>query len=136
MQLERDRILAKVDELRGYLDELKQIRPRSFEEYSKSIEKRRSTERLLQISIECVLDICGLIVSGLRLGLPSCEEDVLEKVESAAVFEPATMQKVKSMRAFRNILFIGTGASTTNLSSMFWRKNSRILRRLLKKRYA
>ena len=100
----RDRILAKVDELRGYLKELRQIQPSSFKEYSGSIEKRRSTERLLQISIECVLDICSLIVSALRLGLPSCEEDLLERVESAAIFQGATMQKIKAMRAFRNIL--------------------------------
>ena len=56
----RDRILAKVDELQGYLKELRQIQPSSYDEYSVSIEKRRSTERLLQISIECVLDICSL----------------------------------------------------------------------------
>ncbi len=100
----RDRILAKIDELRGYLKELTQIRPSSFEEYSASIEKRRSSERLLQISVECVLDICSLIVSTLRLGLPSSEEDLLEKVESATVLPATTMRKIKSMRAFRNIL--------------------------------
>lgn len=100
----RDRVLAKVDELQGYLKELRQIRPSSYEEYSMSIEKRRSTERLLQISIECVLDICSLVASALRLGLPGSEEDLLEKVESAAVFQPAAMRKIKDMRAFRNIL--------------------------------
>lgn len=100
----RDRILAKVDELQGYLKELRQIQPSSYDEYSVSIEKRRSTERLLQISIECVLDICSLLVSGLRLGLPGSEEDLLERVESAAIFQPTTMRKIKGMRAFRNIL--------------------------------
>jgi uncharacterized protein YutE (UPF0331/DUF86 family) len=100
----RDRVLAKVDELQGFLKELRQIQPSSYDEYSVSIEKRRSTERLLQISIECVLDICSLLVSGLRLGLPGSEEDLLEKVESAAIFQPTTMRKIKGMRAFRNIL--------------------------------
>ncbi len=104
MQGQRDRILAKIDELRGYLNELRQIRAKSFEEYSNSVEKRRSTERLLQISVECVLDISSLFVASLKLGLPSSEEDLLEKVESAALFQPATIQSVKSMRAFRNIL--------------------------------
>ena len=99
----RDRILAKVDELQGYMKELRQIEPASFEEYAASIEKRRSVERLLQISVECVLDICSLVTSALKLGLPSCEEDLLEKVESAAIFQPETMRKVKGMRAFRNI---------------------------------
>jgi uncharacterized protein YutE (UPF0331/DUF86 family) len=100
----RDRILTKIDELQGYLRELNQVRPSSFQEYCGSIEKRRSSERLLQISIECVLDICGLIVSALSLGLPSSEEDLLEKLEGGNVFEAGTIRKVKSMRAFRNIL--------------------------------
>jgi uncharacterized protein YutE (UPF0331/DUF86 family) len=100
----RDRILAKVDELQSYMKELDQVRPGSIEEYSGSIEKRRSIERLLQISIECVLDICSLIVSGLKLGLPSSEQDLLERVEAAGIFRPATMTKIKAMKAFRNIL--------------------------------
>jgi uncharacterized protein YutE (UPF0331/DUF86 family) len=100
----RDRVLAEVDEIQGYLKEPRQIRPSSYEEYSTSIEKRRSTERLLQISIECVLDTCSLVASALRLGLPSSEEDLLEKIESADIFQHATMRKIKAMRAFRNIL--------------------------------
>jgi len=43
-------------------------------------------------------------VSTLRLGLPSCEEDILETLESATVFPAATMARIKSLRAFRNIL--------------------------------
>lgn len=100
----QDRILAKVDELKGYMQELRQIKPISFQQYSESIEKRRGIERLLQISIECVLDICSLVCSGLKLGLPGSEQDLLEKIQSANIFQVQTMQKVKAMRAFRNIL--------------------------------
>ncbi|MGH7770741.1 MAG: hypothetical protein ACREQA_00720 [Candidatus Binatia bacterium] len=41
--LDRERILARVDELEGYLKELRQIAPRSFKEYQK-IEKRRACD--------------------------------------------------------------------------------------------
>ena len=69
--LDRERILAKIDELQGYLKELRNIVPENYNEYLSSIEKRRACERLLQISVECVIDICSLLVSGLRLGLPA-----------------------------------------------------------------
>lgn len=65
--LDRDRILTKIDELDSYLQELAQIRPVSFEEYAR-IEKKRSSERLLQLCIECVIDVCKLLVVGLRMG--------------------------------------------------------------------
>lgn len=101
--LDRERILAKIDELEGYLRELRQISPESFEEYQK-IEKRRACERLLQISVECVIDICQLFVSGLRLGLPSEEDDLFEKLEQAGVLSGEMKATVKEMKAFRNIL--------------------------------
>ncbi len=102
--LDRDRLLAKMDTLDGYLQELRQVLPATFAEYLASIEKRRACERLLQISIECVLDICGLLVTGLRLGLPSDEDDLVEKMRHAQVLSPETASLVKSMKGFHNIL--------------------------------
>jgi len=78
--LDKERILSKLDELDSYLTEIEEIMPRNYEEYANSIEKKRACERLLHISIECVIDICTLIVKGLRLGLPSSEEDLFEKL--------------------------------------------------------
>ena len=48
--LDRERLLGKMDDLEGYLKELREILPASLEEYKK-IEKRRACERLLQVSI-------------------------------------------------------------------------------------
>lgn len=101
--LDRERILGKVDELDGYLRELAQVVPETFEAY-RSIEKRRTCERLLQIAIECVIDICALFVSGLRLGLPAEEDDLFEKLEGASVISASMRETIRSMRGFRNIL--------------------------------
>jgi len=101
--LDRERLLAKMDVLDGYLKELCEILPSSFEGYKK-IEKRRACERLLQVSIECVIDICGLVVTGLRLGLPAEEDDLFEKLEQAGIISSSRKESLKKMKAFRNIL--------------------------------
>jgi uncharacterized protein YutE (UPF0331/DUF86 family) len=101
--LDKERVLAKIDELDGYLRELEQVKPASLEEYKK-IEKKRSSERLLQLSIECVIDICALTVTGLRLGLPSEEDDLFERLEQAGIISPLMKETLRKMRAFRNIL--------------------------------
>ncbi len=101
--VDRERILAKIDELDGYLRELNAIKPESFEEYQK-IEKRRSCERLLQLSIECVVDTCAIVVAGLRLGLPAEEDDIFDKLEQAGIIFPSRKEILKRMRAFRNLL--------------------------------
>jgi len=101
--LDRERLLAKIDVLEGYLKELREIMPASFEEYKK-VEKRRACERLLQVSIECVIDICGLMVIGLRLGLPAEEDDLFDKLEQAGIITSSRKESLKKMKGFRNIL--------------------------------
>lgn len=101
--LDRERILGKVAELDGYLKELQAIAPKSFNEY-RQIEKKRACERLLQISVEMVIDVCHLFVAGSRLGLPAEEDDIFEKLERAGFISPSLKETLKEMKGFRNIL--------------------------------
>lgn len=101
--LDRERILTKIDELEAYQKELRQVRPKNPEEYRR-IEKRRACERLLQISIEAMIDTCGLMVSGLRLGLPAEEDDLFKKLEQAGVISADMRETLQPMKGFRNIL--------------------------------
>jgi len=102
--LDKNRILSKLDELDSYLSELESVMPKSYGEYVGSIEKKRSCERLMHILIECVIDICALIVKGLRLGLPAEEEDLFEKLEKEKIISKEMKEKLISMRGFRNVL--------------------------------
>jgi uncharacterized protein YutE (UPF0331/DUF86 family) len=101
--VDRERVLAKLDELQGYLRELRAIQPSRFEDFQR-IETRRACERLLQISVETVVDICHVMVSGLRLGLPGEEDDLFIKLEQAGIFSSAITQTLRRMKGFRNIL--------------------------------
>jgi uncharacterized protein YutE (UPF0331/DUF86 family) len=102
--LDRERILAKIDQMDGYVGELCQVVPGSFAEYRDSIAKRRACERLLQVAIECVLDICNLLVAGLRLGLPAGEDDLFDKLERARLVSPETAGTLRTLKGFRNIM--------------------------------
>ncbi|MCK6553308.1 DUF86 domain-containing protein [Candidatus Binatia bacterium] len=101
--IDRERVLAKLDEMRGYLAELRAIAPSTIEEYRRTA-TRRACERLIQICVECVIDVCQLLVSGLRLGLPAEEADLLDKLDSASIFSPGTVDLLRRMRGCRNIL--------------------------------
>lgn len=102
--LDRERILGRLAALDGYERELSQVVPATFEGYVRSIEKRRACERLLQIAIECVIDICHLVVAGLRLGLPAEEDDLFQRLEQSQVISSATGEILRRMKGFRNIL--------------------------------
>ena len=51
--IDRERLL---DELDGYLRELRSIAPAQFEQY-RTVEKKRACERLLQVSVETVIAV-------------------------------------------------------------------------------
>lgn len=102
-ELDEEKILIKIDQMKGYLTELEKVLPETYEDY-KTIEKRRSTERLLQLSIEAVIDICNLVVSGLDLGLPSEESDLFDKLANEGIISEETKNTLYEMRGFRNIL--------------------------------
>ena len=101
--IDRDRTLAKLDELDGYLGELRSVVPATFEEY-RAVEKRRSCERLLQVSIEAAVDVCSLLVGGLRLGLPGDENDLFEKLTDRRVISRPMADVLRRMKGMRNIL--------------------------------
>ena len=101
--VDKNRVLSKLDDLDAFVRDLTRIAAATFDEYLRT-EKKRSCERLLQLSIESSLDICKILVSGLRLGLPSEENDVIEKPQSMGVISDGLAEKLKYMRGFRNIL--------------------------------
>jgi uncharacterized protein YutE (UPF0331/DUF86 family) len=103
--VDKDRILAKLDQLEGYLRELRQILPESFAGYQ-NVEKKRACERLLQIAIEAVIDICHMFLRELRLGLPSEEDDVFDKLSQAGVISSQMVATLKRMKGLHNNLYI------------------------------
>jgi uncharacterized protein YutE (UPF0331/DUF86 family) len=102
-ELDRERILIKADRLDGYLRELADIAPRTFAEYQ-GVEKKRACERLLQLSVEVVIDICSVLVTNLRLGLPAEEEDLIHKLTEGRVLSPEMGARIREMKGFRNVL--------------------------------
>jgi uncharacterized protein YutE (UPF0331/DUF86 family) len=101
--IDRERILTKLDELDGYLGELRSIAPDRFEEYL-GVEKKRACERLVQISVETIIDTCALLVAGLRLGLPGEEDDLFKKLEDRGVISIRIARTLRRMKGLRNVL--------------------------------
>lgn len=102
--IDKEKIFSKIDELNKYLDELEEIKPSSYEEYEESIEKKRACERLLQISIETVIDISQILVSELKLGIPEDEDVIFEKLSKKKIISKNLEKILKRMKGFRNIL--------------------------------
>lgn len=104
--MDKERIYIKIDEMDQYLREIDEIMPSSSTEYIHDLVKRRALERLLQITIEAVMDISAILVKEMKLGLPYHEEDFLDKM-SGTVLNPDLVMKLRKMKGFRNVLVQG-----------------------------
>lgn len=105
--VDRSRVLTKPDELDGYLRELRSIVPSRLEDY-RAVEKKRACERLVQVPVEAILDVCGLLVTGLRLGIPCEEDDLFGKLTERGVVTSGTANLVRRMKP-RNLLVHESG---------------------------
>lgn len=104
--MDKERILSKLAEIEEYLGEIYENMPQSFEEYESSTVLRRAMERLLQITIEACIDTCAILVKELKLGIPSKEEDFIQKLENSVLSEEV-VSSLKNMKKFRNLIVHG-----------------------------
>ena len=104
--MDKERILSKLAEIEGYLGEIYENTPQSFEEYESNTVLKRAMERLLQITIEACIDICAMLVKELKLGIPSKEEDFIQKLENI-VLSNEVVASLKNMKKFRNLIVHG-----------------------------
>lgn len=104
LRLEKEKILKKIEDVHKYLCELDEMLPESKEEYISDTVKKRACEKTIELAIENVIDICAIIVSGLKLGIPEDEEDILFLLEKKKILSKKVRATVSTMKGFRNIL--------------------------------
>lgn len=57
-------IRARLIDLKGYLEDLRPMRDLTLDEYKADPIRKYATERLMELIIECAIDINGLIITG------------------------------------------------------------------------
>lgn len=100
----KQKVLSKKKELESYIQEIESIKPGSLEEYKGSIEKKRACERLLQISIEAIIDMAYLIYKEVSSGVPGEDASVIEGLFDKKVIGKDIKELLLKINSFRNIL--------------------------------
>ena len=120
--MDKERYLKKIDDLQQLLQELHMVLPATYREYQKTVIKR-SCERITQLLIQVVIDVCSMIVRDDNLGLPSNEEQIFEKLEQKKIFSSSLVTKIRGMKKFRNVLVHRYGDIDDKLVFTTLRKN-------------
>ncbi|MBU0760063.1 MAG: DUF86 domain-containing protein [Nanoarchaeota archaeon] len=103
-EIKADVIESKIEKIKDSLNSIEETLPDRLEELTESRLIQNAVYKEVEFAIEQVLDICSLINAGLRLGMPETEDNILDNLESRKVFGNSSIQLIREMKKFRNIL--------------------------------
>lgn len=91
--------IAFIEKNLRLLEELKNV---PFEEFDEDSINFNAAVRMLQVSIEAMLDIANHIVARKRLGMPNTYGESFDLLASGKIITPEYAAKAKNMVRFRN----------------------------------
>lgn len=78
--------------------------PADFEDFLSLGLAKDGIYKKIEFSIESIIDICNIINSDLELGAPESEDHILDHLDEKKVFNKKTVDLIREMKKFRNIL--------------------------------
>jgi len=102
--IEKPLILAKLSRLREYYGYLKQLQTYTLEDFIDDFKIHGATERFLQVSIECIIDIGNELISSLQLRRPERYRDIPYILAEARIIPKDFAETVALMIGLRNLL--------------------------------
>ena len=103
-KLRAELIKSKLSKLIDTLNVIEENLPTSFSDFKNSRIIRDAIYKEIEFCIEIVLDICSIINSDLSLGMPEVEENILDNIEKKKILDKKTMNLIREMKKFRNVL--------------------------------
>src|SRR3989338_3897808 len=98
------RIEDKINEINGFLEELKGIIPSNFEEYKSNIEKKAACERYVEKIVEAVTDLAFLIIKDKKLKIPEDDIDAFNILLENEIIDNDLSAKLKNAKGMKNII--------------------------------
>ncbi len=104
MVLNSDTVRQRLQLLEGYVQTLRRYRARTVDELEQDVGLEWAIEHGLQLSIQCVIDICQYLVAGLAVGTPATSQEAIELRSNAGVLPGPFARALVQMARFRNVL--------------------------------
>ena len=99
-----DRIKDKLEYLTKYVDELKEITPSNFDDYKKNFRDRAACERYFEKIVECIIDICFLIIKEKKLETPKDETTSFDILVINNIIKKEIAENLKDIKKMRNFI--------------------------------
>lgn len=102
-ELRTEIINSKIAKLEESMIFIEDHFPPSVESFKNRVLKN-ALYKEVEFAIELILDICAIINSDLRLGMPETEDSILKNIEREKIFDKEIISIISEIKRFRNIL--------------------------------
>lgn len=103
-KIRRDLVRVKIQEIREGIHLVGSHLPDTYEDFSRLGLVKDGIYKRTEYAIETVLDICAILNSDLKLGIPGEDEDILAHLTLHGILSREMAGKIRGMKAFRNIV--------------------------------
>jgi len=97
-------IKSKLTQLETALDFINENTPDDVEEFKSSKLIKNAVYKEVEFAVELLIDICAIINSDLKLGMPEVEDNLLDNLGKNKIFNKETISLIREMKSFRNVL--------------------------------
>ena len=97
-------IRTKIEEIRESLELIRENLPDNFDEFASLGLLKDGMYKRIEFCIQNVFDICAIINTDLRLGIPRSDDDIHGILVRNEIIDNDMMAKLKGMKGFRNII--------------------------------
>ncbi len=104
MVYRREPLIKRLEKLKEYRHDLKELKDLSFDDYIKDRRTRYAIERLLFLVSEDILDFLEHILSSRYEVLSNSYEEIIDNAYEKGLLEKDLYPKLKGLGGFRNIL--------------------------------
>ncbi|NTV00786.1 MAG: DUF86 domain-containing protein [Methanoregulaceae archaeon] len=104
MKIRRELVRIKLQEIRESIGLVGSFLPNTYEEFSGLGLMKDGIYKKTEYAIETVLDVCAVLNSDLKLGIPGEDEDILSHLFHGRILSRDMVQKIRGLKAFRNIV--------------------------------
>lgn len=100
--IDKERINHKIVLIENNLAKLQELSKLDENEFKSDFRNIESSKHLLQVSVECMIDICEHIVAKERLGIPDTAAECIRMVFSRGYISNINVETYITMTKFRN----------------------------------
>lgn len=94
----------KIIEIEGYMDNLRDFSPSSFDEYMSDGKSRMACERCFEKIVEAAIDLVVLIIKEGKLGTPMSDRDAFDILSEKNIISSVLSNKLSDAKSMRNII--------------------------------